>query len=496
MGTRVHMLTATPRVRQALSVLAVLIKGGGEGRQGRNSAMNTTIEDISPVEKRLEFEVPWNDVAPKLDKAYGALRKDVRIAGFRPGKVPRNVLERMYREQVEEEVARNLVETSLGQAIHENQLQPVAPPTVDKLVLKSGAPFKFSARVEIRSQVTPKDYSGIPLTRRPTNVTDEQVNAELEGHRRRLTEYKPIEGRTTTAPGDVVLVDVSGRVGEHKLKHRTAAVDLDEEETGPLPGLAQRLRGIAIGPDPIELKYTIDADLPQKELAGQAVDLRVIVKEVREKKIPSLDDEFAKDTGEAETLEGMRAKVRERLTDADKGRIRNEMVQQLIKELVKRNDFPIAPALVERHAQNMVARAKRQLAQAGLDVEQMDDQRMIADFREGAEQEARGNILVQAIAEREGVTAADADVQKRIAELAAARNESPKKLRADLDREQALPQLEAQIREQKVLDLLIAQAKITDEDPATSVKSDDADADDKAKPKKPKATSKKKDSNP
>ena len=483
------MLTATPRVEQALSVLAVLIKGGGEGRQGRNFAMNTTIEDISPVEKRLEFELPWTDVAPKLDKAYGALRRDVRIAGFRPGKVPRNVLERMYREQVEEEVARNLVETSLGQAIHENQLQPVAPPTVDKLVLKSGAPFKFSARVEIRSQVTPKDYSGLPLSRRPTNVTDEQVNAELEGHRRRLTEYKPIEGRTTTAPGDVVLVDVSGRVGEHRLKHRTAAVDLDEEETGPLPGLAQRLRGIAIGPDPIELKYTIDADLPQKELAGQAVDLRVLVKEVREKKIPSLDDEFAKDTGEADTLEALRGKVRERLLESDGQRVRGELVQQVIKEIIKRNAFPIAPALVERHAQAMVARAKRQLQGAGIDPATIDDRRMIADFREGAEQEARGNILVQAIAEREGVTASDADVQKRIAELATARNESPKKLRADLEREQAIPQLEAQIREQKTLDMLISQAKITDEDPATADKlivtpekaSDEAKAESKKK---------------
>ena len=432
--------------------------------------MNITIEDISPVEKRVEFEVPWTDVAPKLDKAYGALRRDVRVAGFRPGKVPRGVLEKMYRHQVEDEVARTLVETSLGQAIQENQLVPVAPPTVDKLELKSGAPFKFSARVEVRSQVTPKDYSGVPLSRRPTNVTDAQVDAELEGMRRRLTEYKPLEGRAETAPGDVVLVDVSGRVGEHKLKHRTAAVDLDEENAGPLPGLATRLRGVPIGPTPIELKYTIDADTPQKELAGQAVDLRVLVKEVREKKVPSLDDEFAKDTGEADTLEGLRAKVRERLADADQQRIRGELVQQLIKELIKRNEFPIAPALVERHAQNMVARAKRQLAAAGIDPEAMDDRRMIDDFREGAEHEARGNILVQAIAEREGVTAADADLQKRIAELAAARNESPKKLRAELEREQALPQLEAQIREQKTLDMLIAQAKITDEDPAAADK--------------------------
>src|SRR4051812_10172383 len=157
--------------------------------------MKSTIEDISPVEKRVEFELPWTDVAPKLDKAYGALRRDVRVAGFRPGKVPRGVLERMYRHQVEDEVARDLVETSLGQAIHENQLQPVAPPTVDKLELKAGEPFKFSARVEVRSQVTPKDYSGLALTRRAAKVSDEQVDAELEGYRRRLTEYKPVEGR-------------------------------------------------------------------------------------------------------------------------------------------------------------------------------------------------------------------------------------------------------------------------------------------------------------
>ena len=466
--------------------------------------MQITIEDISPVEKRVEFELPWTDVAPKLDKAYGALRRDVRVAGFRPGKVPRGVLEKMYRREVEDDVAREIVETSLGQAIHENQLEPVAPPTVDKLELKSGAPFKFSARVEVRSQVTPKDYAGIPLLRRPPQATDAQVDAELEGYRRRLTEYKPVEGRAETAAGDVVLVEVSGRVGDNKLKHRTAAVDLEEEELGPLPGLAARLRGVPISPTPLELKYTMADDLPQKELAGQSVDLRVVVKEVRQKRVPALDDELAKDTGEADTLDGLRAKVRERLLETDKQRVRGELAQQLVKELIKRNDFPIAPALVERHAQAMVARAKRQLQQAGVDPNAIDDRRMMADFREGAEQEARGGILVQAIADREGVTASDADVQKRIAELATARNESPKKLRADLEREQALPQLEAQIREQKTLDLLISQAKITDEDPATAdkliVTPDEARRKDaearRPRPPKPKTPKAKKDPTP
>ena len=134
--------------------------------------MQITIEDISPVEKRVDFELPWTDVAPKLDKAYDELRRDVRLKGFRPGKVPRGIVEKMYRRQVEDEVARDLVETSLGQAIQENQIQPVAPPTVDKLELKSGAPFKFTARVEVRSQVVPKDYAASPLTRaRPRSPT-------------------------------------------------------------------------------------------------------------------------------------------------------------------------------------------------------------------------------------------------------------------------------------------------------------------------------------
>ena len=145
----------------------------------------------------------------------------------------------MYKRQVEDEVARDLVEHSIGQAIRENQIQPVAPPTVEELEIKSGAPFKFTARVEVRSQVTPKDYAGLPLSRRPAKVTDEQVAEALEGYRRRLTEFKPVEGRTETGDNDLVLVELSGRVGDHKLKSRQVAVDLENDAEGPLPGPGQ-----------------------------------------------------------------------------------------------------------------------------------------------------------------------------------------------------------------------------------------------------------------
>src|SRR3954453_1060160 len=200
--------------------------------------MQITIEDLSPVEKRVEFELPWTDVVPKLEKAYDSLRRGVKLPGFRPGKVPRALLEKMYKRQVEEEVARGLVEHSIGQAIRENQIQPVAPPTVEELEIKDGAPFKFTARVEVRSQVTPKDYTGLPLSRRPAAVTDEQITEALEGYRRRLTEYKPVEGRTETGDTDVVLVELSGRIGEPKVKRREVGIDPENDGEGPLPGLA------------------------------------------------------------------------------------------------------------------------------------------------------------------------------------------------------------------------------------------------------------------
>ena len=429
--------------------------------------MQITIEDISPVEKRVDFEVPWTDVAPRLEKAYNDLRRDVRLKGFRPGKVPRAVVEKLYRHQVENDVAKELVEFSIGQAIEERQLQPVAPLEVNKYEIKAGAAFKFTAKVEVRSQVVPKDYSGVELTRRGVEVDDAQVQSALEGYRRRLTEYRPIEGRTKALPTDLLMIEVHGRVGENKIKRRSVAVDLEDKTGGPLPGLAERLHGISLAAVEHELKYQFAADLPQKELAGKEIHLRVTVKDAREKQQRAIDDEFAKDTGEAETLDGLKDKIRERLAATDRERIESELRSQLVKTLVARNEFPIAPALIDRHAGAIVNRALQQLMLAGIDVQAgieagaIDIAKMKEEFRGEAEIEARGTTLIQAIAEREGVTVSDADVQKRIAELAVSRQENAKKLRADLEREGHMASLRQQLLEQKTLDMLISQAKIS-----------------------------------
>jgi trigger factor len=431
--------------------------------------MQITIEDISPVEKRVDFEVPWGDVAPRLHTAYEKLRREVHLRGFRPGKASRQVIERLYRTQVEDEVARELVELSVRQAIDEKQIQPVSPPKlVNKLEMKQGESLRFSINIEIRSQVTPKDYTGLRVSRRPAKATDEQVAQALEGYRRQHTSFLPVEGRDTTAEDDLLSVEVHGRVGEHKIKTKIITVDLTDENAGGLPGLAPRLRGVPIAASGLELRYQLGDDLAIKSLVGKEVSLRVTIKEARARKVPALDDELAKDTGEANTLDELKTKVREKLLDADKQRIRREMASAVVKEIVKHNEFPIAPSLVERHAENIVMRVKTQLMMAGIDVEAgggYDQEAMKKEVHAEAEESARATVLLRAIADREGLQVDAGDMQKRLVELAQAHGENVNKLKTELEQSGRIDGLRAQLLEEKALDWLLAQAKIVDEDP-------------------------------
>jgi trigger factor len=228
------------------------------------------------------------------------------------------------------------------------------------------------------------------------------------------------------------------------------------------------LRGVPVNAQGLELRYRLGDDIAIKSLAGKEISLRVTIKEARGRKVPALDDELAKDTGEANTLDELKAKIRDKLTEADKQRIRREMASELVKEVVKRNDFPIAPSLIERHAETIIMRVKAQLMLAGIDVEAgggFDHEAMKKEVQAEAEESARASVLLRAIAEREGLQVDAGDVQKRLAELANARGESVNKLRTELERSGRIEGVRAQLLEEKALDMLLAQAKIVDEDP-------------------------------
>jgi trigger factor len=428
--------------------------------------MQVTISEISPVEKKVAVEIDWPYVAQKLDEAYKDLSRGVALKGFRKGKVPRPMLEKMFGRQVEQEVVKQLVQESFVTAAQQHDLQPVAEPIVDDAHLHKGKSFHYSARVEVRSIVEPKEYDGVELGQRAAAVSDKDVEAALERKRQELTEFKAIEGRTELGASDVAVVDLNGHIGDKKFDKEAMMVDLGEPARDPIPGLAKALVGTPTAAAGHEIRFTLPTKEENEhiaaELAGKEAVLKVTVKETREKLMPALDDEFAKDTGEADTLGELRDKTRGKLLEADEKQAREELKGDLVKELLKRNTFVVAPALVERQLDAMIQRSRLQLAMRGIDYRSagLDEQRMRDELRESANDEVRAAFLIDAIAEKEKVEVSEADLEKKLAELAQSRDKSVPRLKAELQKEGRLDSLRHQLREEKTLDLLLGRAKI------------------------------------
>jgi trigger factor len=310
--------------------------------------------------------------------------------------------------------------------------------------------------------VTPKDYFGLELVRRTPQASDEQIEHALKHKQDELSQFKKVEGRDTVTERDAVVIKFEGTVGEHKVEHQMM-LDLTDQEHEPLPGISAAVVGLPIGTKDHEISWSIPADHPRKELAGREAKLKVTLNDVKEKLVPKLDDDFAKDTGEAQTLEELKQKIRDKIVTADQQKAERELREQALKELRKRNPLEVSGGLVDRQLDNVVERVKLQLQLAGVDIRNLEESKIREDLREVAADEVRGTLLLEAIAETEKVAVGEADLRKRLAELASLRGTSVDKLRAEYLKEGRLDALKHALREELTLDLLLTRATIKDE---------------------------------
>lgn len=441
--------------------------------------MEVRIEDVSPVEKKLVVEVPWTDVAGKLGEAYRDLAKNVQLKGFRKGKVPRSVLERMFGARVKAEVAGQFVRESFITATSEHNLDAVSEPRIDsKLELKKGKPLAFEAIIEVKGEVVAKDYDGMELNKRPLKVDDEAIEASLATMQRENTDFVPIEGREILGESDIVSLKVKGKLGEMDIDRDDVVVDLADSEREPLPGLAKALVGLAIDAADHALELAIPEDHKEAEIAGKNATLNVTVVEAREKDMPALDDEFAKDTGRAETLDELRTVVRGDLEEAQAEQIKNEVREAALKELVARNPIPVAQSLVDRVIHNKFHRLQSML---GIHDPDHDHAGFTDDLKdklsEGADDEVRGQLLIDAVATTENVEVTDGDVDERIEKISKGQGgQKASRLRAEMDRDGRLDNLRFQIRYDKTLDLLVSRATVTEKEPEAKPAGEDSAA--------------------
>jgi trigger factor len=425
--------------------------------------MQVRIEDVSPVEKKMFVEIPWETVSAKLGNAYRELGKGAALKGFRKGKVPRPVLEQVYGQRVNAEVAYELVRESFFKAAQEHNLAAVAEPRVEEAApIKKGQPFTFAAIIEIRGDVQVSDYKALPIERRKLDIADGAVDEALAHLRREHTELRPIEGRDTTAPGDIVGLSVTGTIGEHTINQPQFAVDLDDPEREPVPGMAKILTGVPLDTKDMKVELEVPADFKDEHVRGRKANLTVTILEARAKDVPALDDEFAKDTGKADTLDGLKAALRKDLEDREQGVIDREARENVLRELIKKNQIPVASSLVERAVEMQYQRLRQMLGMkpergtAGLTAE------MREKMRPSGADEVRGQLLLEAIADKENIAVTDAELDAHIEATAKARNVVPAKLRAEWQKDGRIDNVTYSLRQDKVLKFLVEHAQITE----------------------------------
>lgn len=428
--------------------------------------MKIEVEAVSPVERKVTVEVDPERVARELDRAYASLGRRVKLRGFRAGKVPRNVLERHFRDEVERDVVRELVTAGFSDAVREREIQAVAAPhvDVDEGGLRREHPFRFTARVEVKPQLTPKDYRGLEAKRRAPEVTDSQVADELTRIQDGLAQLVPVEGRFDAQDGDYAVIDHDGTVEGKpfpggKAEGVTVRVGQGEFVDGFIPQLAGKRLG-----ETIELDQAFPADYRAEALRGKVAHLSVTLRALKTRQLPPLDDDLAKDVGleGVSTLEALRARIRADLEKREKRRAEAELKDALIKAALAKNDFEVPPALVERAIDGMIQGAAERFARQGLDIGKMglDLPRLRADLRDQALLQVKGALLLEAISAAEKIEVTEEDVQAEVARTATELNLPLAKVQHELRGGEPLVALRNKIREDKALAFLTTEAKL------------------------------------
>ena len=415
------------------------------------------VESLSPVRKRVQVEVPASEVQGELDRAFATVGRDARIRGFRQGRVPRAVLERMFGDQVRREVLARLVEHSFHHAIEAERLDVVGAPEIDADGITPGESLKYSATVDIRPSIQVGDTSGIEVTRPIFEVTDADVEQVLGSLRESVAQLRPIEDRFVVENGDVVTVNVATLLEGSQPQRREGA--LVEAGSGSFPlALESQLVGQSKGAH-VNLEVPYPADYGNTALAGKTVRFDVEVVDLKRKELPPLDDDFARDHGRAESLADLRAQIRTDLEAQASSRADAAVQDAVLEQLIARHGFDVPPSLVDRRSDALLSAYDVRIPE-GPDGARLLE-RLRADVRPRAERDVRVDLLLDAIAAVRGVTIDDTAVDAEIDTLAQRQQQAPERIRAFYERPEARHALRSRIGRERTLSLVLSEAKVT-----------------------------------
>lgn len=418
--------------------------------------MASQVDELSPILVELKVEVPWTKVNEGLEDAYKTLQKKAKVRGFRPGKVPRHVVKKLMGKSVRAEVAANLIRQSLGEAVDEHKLPAVAFQEVDEAAIEEGQPLTYTAKVEVRPKIETVDISKLEVEQETVKIGDEAIDNEIQRLRQENADLVSPDPARPSKAGDILTIDMKVIVdGEERADMGADNYQIEVGSGRLLEELEEAAVGLEVNQDK-DVLLTFPEDFTREELRGKDARFKIHVQDLRERQLPEVDDEFARDL-EHESLEALRSKVRADLEETAERRSKALLREAVVDKLIDDNPIPVPPSLVEQQ--------QRALLQEMLQFQQMLGQfpnlgeDFLGELKTRAERKVRAGLLFGELSRSEQLEVSDADVDAKLSEIADQSGKHIAKVRADYQGERR-ELLETQLLENKLLDYLLSKATI------------------------------------
>ena len=424
--------------------------------------MKAELVDVNETRKNLTIEIPRDVVDAQIERVARDYSRKARIPGFRPGKAPARVIKQRFRDQILHDVAHELVPTAIDEAMRERGLEPVDTPDVRDVNVEEGSALTFTASFDTVPAFEPGDLSTLSLRRPRVAIDDQAVSDALTRLRERAARFEPVEGRGVVE-SDTVTVDLDRKDPDGKVaSHKDVAITLGAKANPP--GFDAQLLGLEIG---ATRSFTTQypADYAIAELQNTTVDYTVTVKGIKRRVVPELDDEFAKDLGQFENLDGLRARVREDLEHEARHAAEREVRGDLMKQLASRVPFDVPASLIEREIDRRLEDFARRLIDQNIDPRQagIDWDAFRESQREPAREAMASAIALDEIARREQLQVTEEEIENEIARYGERTGRAAAAVRAALEKEGGLSRVSAGLRREKSIDFVMARATIAGE---------------------------------
>ena len=423
--------------------------------------MKVTVEDISTVKKKLHIQVLPDAIALEMKKALADVAKKAKIPGFRPGKAPKDVVERHYAADIQSEVMNRVISESYLQAIKENNLSPVEMPNITNISpLEKDAPLNYSAVVEVRPRIDLGSYEGMEIRETPVAVSDDELGQTIDRLREMYSQLEVVEGQAL-GKDHTAIIDFEGFREGKTIEGAKAQDHLLHLGSGSLiPGFEEQIIGMNKG-ETRDINVAFPADYSNKDLAGKDAKFTVMLKEVKKKVMPELNDEFAKDIGSHQTVDELKARIREDIEIRKKNELVSSQREELLSKLIDAHSFDVPQGMVDREVNSMARQQVTRMARQGVDVQKaFDAAKFRLEHKDLAVRRVKGTLLLDVIADKEKIEVSEAEVNSALAAMARSANQKLEAVKKYYESQDGgMDDLRASLVEEKTLSLLLSKAK-------------------------------------